>query len=60
MRLLNVLTMALLMALVLPLRAQTVDAWISVSPADGSWSAGGDTFYGGDPNCEFLYFRCEC
>jgi hypothetical protein len=64
MKLLNVLTVGLLMALP-PLRAQwnnsdvqyydnntTVDTWIDVSPADGSWSAGGNTFFPGVYGCE--------
>ena len=57
--LLNVLTVALLMAFMQvftqPLQAQAanVDAWFSAPPADGSWSAGGDIEWGGDPNCEF-------
>lgn len=56
MRLLYVLIMALLVEFPLlaqPAATATVDAWIDSSPADGSWSAGGDIYYGGDPYCDY-------
>ena len=64
MKLLNVLSVGLFLALP-SLRAQwyaeetqyydnntTVDVWIDVSPADGTWAAGGDTFFPGIYGCE--------
>lgn len=70
MKLLNVLSVGLFLALP-ALRAQwygsdvqyydnntTVDVWISVSPADGSWEAGGDTFFPGVYGCELCSTEC--
>ena len=64
MKLLNVLSVGLFLAFP-SLQAQwdaqdvqyydnntTVDTWFSASPADGSWSAGGDTFFPGVYGCE--------
>jgi hypothetical protein len=64
MKLLNLLSVGLFLAMP-TLQAQwyaddvqyydnntTVDVWISVSPADGSWQAGGDTFFPGVYGCE--------
>jgi hypothetical protein len=54
MRLPRVLTVGLLTVFVPSLWSQyaVIDSWVNVSPSDGTWEAGGDTFYSGEYGCE--------
>jgi hypothetical protein len=45
----------LLLSFITPLAAQsvTIDSWVNVVEADGSWQAGGDTIIDQDPACNY-------